>query len=190
MYLEGVFVAASFNYANYNIEFLVCQYRIQRILWGNKRLYVCTNVTLLYYVKYTKEIKMVEYNPSSTVAKISLMLQRKNKTRAELSEFCGISRETIYQSAASKNGLNAKVLLNIAEFLDCPVDYLLGREGYMYDLQKNEVVFLKVKTKPSLMPNESELLKLFQALPESEKYKLLGRLEVLAEQNQPKQETV
>ena len=63
MYREGVFVAALFNYTNYNIEFLVCQHGIQRILWSNKRLYVCTNVTLLYYVKYTKEIKMVEYNP-------------------------------------------------------------------------------------------------------------------------------
>lgn len=133
---------------------------------------------------------MVEYNPSSTVAKISLMLQRKNKTRAELSEFCGISRETIYQSAASKNGLNAKVLLNIAEFLDCPVDYLLGREGYMYDLQRNEVVFQRVQQKPALSTAESQLLSLFRQLPELEKYKLLGRLEVIAEQNQPKQETV
>lgn len=190
MYREGVFVVASFNYTNYNIEFLVCQHGIQRILWNNKRLYVCTNVTLLYYVKYTKEIKMVEYNPSSTVAIISLMLQRKNKTRAELSEFCGISRETIYQSAASKNGLNAKVLLNIAEFLHCPVDYLLGREGYVYDLEKNEVVLKNIKARPQLPREEAELLKLFRQLPELEKYKLLGRLELIAEQNQPKQESV
>lgn len=133
---------------------------------------------------------MVEYNPNTTYSRIKLMLSRVGKTIAELNDFCGISKDTIYQSAGSKNGLNAKVLLNVAEFLDCPVDYLLGREGYMYDLQKNEVVFLNVKTKPSFMPNESELLKLFRALPESEKYKLLGRLEVLAEQNQPKQETV
>jgi transcriptional regulator with XRE-family HTH domain len=118
------------------------------------------------------------------------MLQRKNKTRAELSEFCGISRETIYQSAASKNGLNAKVLLNIAEFLHCPVDYLLGREGYVYDLEKNEVVLKNIKARPQLPREEVELLKLFRQLPELEKYKMLGRLEVLAEQSQPKQETV
>lgn len=133
---------------------------------------------------------MVEYNPNTTYSRIKLMLSRVGKTIAELNDFCGISKDTIYQSAGSKNGLNAKVLLNVAEFLDCPVDYLLGREGYMYDLQRNEVVFQRVQQKPALSTAESQLLSLFRQLPEIEKYKLLGRLEVIAEQNQPKQETV
>lgn len=133
---------------------------------------------------------MVEYNPNTTYSRIKLMLSRVGKTIAELNDFCGISKDTIYQSAGSKNGLNAKVLLNVAEFLDCPVDYLLGREGYMYDLQRNEVVFQRVQQKPALSTAESQLLSLFRQLPEIEKYKLLGRLEVIVEQNQPKQETV
>lgn len=133
---------------------------------------------------------MVEYNPNTTYSRIKLMLSRAGKTIAELNDFCGISKDTIYQSAGSKNGLNAKVLLNVAEFLDCPVDYLLGRDGYMYDIQNNEVVFQRVQQKPALSTAESQLLALFHQLPEIEKYKLLGRLEVLAEQNQPKQETV
>lgn len=129
---------------------------------------------------------MVEYNPNTTYSRIKLMLSRVGKTIAELNDFCGISKDTIYQSAGSKNGLNAKVLLNVAEFLDCPVDYLLGREGYMYDLQRNEVVFQRVQQKPALSTAESQLLSLFRQLPEIEKYKLLGRLEVIVEQNQPK----
>lgn len=133
---------------------------------------------------------MVEYNPNTTYSRVKLMLSRTHKTIVELNEFCGISKDTIYQSAASKNGLNAKVLLNIAEFLHCPVDYLLGREGYVYDLEKNEVVLKNIKTRPPLPHEEIEMLKLFRQLPELEKYKLLGRLELIAEQNQPKEESV
>ena len=86
--------------------------------------------------------------------------------------------------------MTARILYGVAEFLDCPVDYLLGRDGYMYDIQNNEVVFQRVQQKPALSTAESQLLSLFRQLPEIEKYKLLGRLEVIAEQNQPKQETV
>lgn len=133
---------------------------------------------------------MKEYSPAETVARIALMANRRNVTKAALNEAVGVNKDTIHQSARSKSGLTARILYGVAEVLDCPVDYLLGRDGYMYDIQNNEVVFQRVQQKPALSTAESQLLSLFRQLPELEKYKLLGRLELIAEQNQPKEETV
>lgn len=97
---------------------------------------------------------MIEYNPNDTVTRIALLLNRTKKTKKELNDFCGLSKDTIYHSANSKSGLSARVLLNVAEFFQCPVDYLLGRDGYAYDISTNRVVKLS-----SLNKHDQQLVK-------------------------------
>ena len=127
----------------------------------------------------------IEYNPNFTVSRITYLLSRQKKMKKDFNDFCGINKSTLNQSAQSKTGLSASTIFRAALFLDCPSDYLLGLKGYQAD--ENGVVIPRTG---SLSETESQLLALFRQLPEIEKYKILGRLEVIAEQNQPKQETV
>lgn len=126
-----------------------------------------------------------EYNPSITSTRITYLLNAQKKTKKAFNFYCGINKDTVNQSATSKNGLSARTLFRAADFFHCPVDYLLGREGYEVD-KMGEVA----ARAPRLPQAESQLLSLFRQLPEIEKYKLLGRLELMAEQNQPKEESV
>lgn len=127
----------------------------------------------------------IEYNPNFTVSRINYLLAHQKKMKKDFNDFCGINKSTLNQSGQSKTGLSANTIYKAAIFLDCPSDYLLGLKGYQAD--ENGIVSPR---EPELPKTESQLLTLFRQLPEIEKYKILGRLEVLAEQNQPKQETV
>ena len=67
------------------------------------------------------------YISQITVDRIKKIREEKGISAAELNKICELSKNTVSTSANSKNGLSAKILFDISKFLDCSVDYLLGR---------------------------------------------------------------
>lgn len=66
------------------------------------------------------------YNPQITVDRITELRTIKGISLSKLNEACGLNKNTITVSANSKTGLSAKILSDVAKFLGCSVDYLLG----------------------------------------------------------------
>lgn len=67
------------------------------------------------------------YNPQVTVEKIKEIRTKNGIKSDELNKLCALNKNTINSSATSKMGLSAKILFDVANCLDCSVDYLLGR---------------------------------------------------------------
>lgn len=77
------------------------------------------------------------YNPQLTVEKIKKMCEIKNISLAELSEACGLNKNTIAVSANSKTGLSAKILIDVSKYLGCSADYLLGKTDSPTEIVEN-----------------------------------------------------
>lgn len=60
-------------------------------------------------------------------------------------------------------------LIAIADYFDCSIDYLLGRE------QKSSL--------PELTENEQAIVKVFKELTDTQQGEIIGRAKVMAEQN-------
>ncbi|MDE5558341.1 MAG: helix-turn-helix domain-containing protein [Ruminococcus sp.] len=67
------------------------------------------------------------YNSQITSERIKQLAKDKNISLLLLSEQCGLSKDTIKTAGKSENGMKAKNLCMIADYLDVSVDYLLGR---------------------------------------------------------------
>lgn len=72
------------------------------------------------------------YNSQVTSERIKQLTRDKNISLLTLNEQCGLSKDTIKTAGKSENGMKAKNLYMIAEFLDVSVDYLLGRTDEPY----------------------------------------------------------
>lgn len=69
------------------------------------------------------------YNPQVTPILIKIRADSIGMTLAELNKKCGLNKNTISTSATSKYGLSASILCDIADALECSVDYLLERNA-------------------------------------------------------------
>ena len=67
------------------------------------------------------------YNPQITVDRITILRTERNISLSSLNEACNLNKNTIKMSETSKNGLSSAFLYDIANYLDCSTDYLLGR---------------------------------------------------------------
>lgn len=66
------------------------------------------------------------YSADALVNKIEALVQEKKIKKSEMLEACGCNRNTLTQ-LSDKKGLSSFSLARIADYLDCSVDYLLGR---------------------------------------------------------------
>lgn len=66
------------------------------------------------------------YNADNLVNRIETMAKSKKIKKTEMLESCGCNRNTLTQ-LSDKKGLSSFSLARIADYLDCSVDYLLGR---------------------------------------------------------------
>ena len=76
------------------------------------------------------------YNSQVTAYRIKQLARDKNISINDLLTRCGLSKNVISQSSKSEEGIKAKNLYNIAEILNCSVDYLLGRTDVI-DVNQN-----------------------------------------------------
>lgn len=66
------------------------------------------------------------YTSSELVERIESRAKALNIRKTEMLEACGCNRNTLTQ-LSDKKGLSSFSLARIADYLDCSVDYLLGR---------------------------------------------------------------
>lgn len=67
------------------------------------------------------------YNSQLVTERIKQVTKEKNVSMSQLNEICGLSKNAISSAGKSQEGMKAKNLYIIAEYLDVSVDYLLGR---------------------------------------------------------------
>ena len=67
------------------------------------------------------------YNSQLVTERIKQVTKEKNVSMSQLNEICGLSKNAISSAGKSQEGMKAKNLYMIAEYLDVSVDYLLGR---------------------------------------------------------------
>lgn len=67
------------------------------------------------------------YSSQEAAFKIRTLAKEKGVAIADLLENCNLNINALSQSAKSQEGMKAKNLYAIADYLDCSIDYLLGR---------------------------------------------------------------
>ncbi len=67
------------------------------------------------------------YNPQITYERVKELSRVRKISISEINKTAGISENTISQSAKRSEGMGARNLYEIAQCLDCSVDYLLDR---------------------------------------------------------------
>lgn len=110
------------------------------------------------------------YNSQTVVDRIKDTVKAKGSTMSDLNQYCDIDKSTINMSAQKKYGLSAKILYDVSSYLECSVDYLIGRTD------------TPTPAAPSLSPIEERLLSAFRSMPPDEQLMLIGRAEHIAEQ--------
>lgn len=66
------------------------------------------------------------YTSDSLIARIETVAKERKVKKTQMLEACGCNRNTLTQ-LSDKKGLSSFSLARIADYLDCSVDYLLGR---------------------------------------------------------------
>ena len=67
------------------------------------------------------------YQTTNTVERIKMLAQEKNiKTSVMLAD-CGLNKNTLSSMTSRGSWVQANTLAKIADYLDCSMDYLMGR---------------------------------------------------------------
>lgn len=67
------------------------------------------------------------YNSQETIFRIKQRAKEQGIAILDLQTKCDLGRNAISQAAKSQDGMKARNLFAIADYLNCSVDYLLGR---------------------------------------------------------------
>lgn len=108
------------------------------------------------------------YNSQTVVDRIKELVKGQGHTMTDINTYCDIDKSTINMSSQKKYGLSAKILYDAADFLNCSVDYLLGR---------TDTPQLPIS---DLTDDEAELIELYRKLSPREQGDIFGRVDTLA----------
>ena len=67
------------------------------------------------------------YNTNKTVERIKLVAKQKNLKISDMLNACEINKNALWSMKSRGSWLHVNNLAKIADYLDCSVDYLLGR---------------------------------------------------------------
>ena len=67
------------------------------------------------------------YNTNKTVERIKLVAKQENLKISDMLNACEINKNALWSMKSRGSWLHANNLAKIADYLDCSVDYLLGR---------------------------------------------------------------
>lgn len=126
------------------------------------------------------------YNSYEIAERIKILTRQKNFTIKELLEQCELGKNTISKMSSGTDILT-KNMVKIANFLDCSLDFLVGRSDETCNTSnitgsKNVVQQGNVNNSPvtisdilsaPLSEQETELLNIFKSLPPKEKHKVM-----------------
>lgn len=134
------------------------------------------------------------YNPQETYSRIKSLIKIRKTSIGAINEYANLSENTISQSAKGQDGMKARNLFAIAEFLECSVDYLLGRtndplshkersatlsvgndfnnKGFIGNIGNNNSQ-LATNSVNTLDENDLAILSIYKELPPFERAKLM-----------------
>lgn len=119
-----------------------------------------------------KKELLILYKTDKTVERIRLIAKQKNISTGKMLLDCNLNKNTLNSMETRGSWISSNKLGIIADYLDCSVDYLLGREQKF--------------TSSELTDKEQEILSLFKNnLSESQRDMVLERAKTLAEMNAP-----
>lgn len=121
------------------------------------------------------------YTAQLTIDRIQLLIKSRGYTQKKVYADCGINKNTI-NSMTDKKGISSFYLAKIADYLDCSVDYLLGRtnnpqlEGIEAYIAGDNNGIQAVKNNSVTLNNKSELeiQKLLDELSPSNRYRAIA----------------
>lgn len=111
-------------------------------------------------------------------ALFELMLQR-NITQKQLADGIGVSTGNISDWKSGRSSPNIEVLPKIADYLNCSVDYLLGRTD---NPQAHEGISAEISE------DKQNLLEMFDQLHEDDKIRIITKMETIIEDYSEKAE--
>lgn len=94
----------------------------------------------------------------------------KHGTAKQVSQATGISTGNISDWKSGRSFPTAQKLEILADYFDCTIDYLVGREERECSL-------------PELTENEKAIIRVFKDLTDTQQGEIIGRAQVMAEQN-------
>lgn len=119
------------------------------------------------------------YNSQSLVNKIRQTAKSKNILIKTMLDTCGLNVNTLSQ-VSNKKGISSFSLAKIADYLDCSVDYLLGRSTI-----SNSAITAHEKSSTSeLTDDEQKMINIFRSLTQIQQGEIIGRAKVMAEENE------
>ncbi len=127
-----------------------------------------------------------DYISSEIAQRIKLVAKSKGLTVATVLEETNLGRNTMANLKTSMP--KADNLAKIADYLDCSVDYLLGRTSS----SNLKLTINEKSSSPELSEDEQKMIDIFKCLTPMQKGEIIGRAQHMAEQNEEiyKQEDV
>lgn len=104
--------------------------------------------------------------------------REKDLTQKQLAEKIGLSQQVVGYYENEINQPSPDMLIRIADFFQCSIDYLLGRE----DDFGNVVVQNYNSTTPSLSPDEKKLIESYRALDMKNRMHVSAYVEIRLEE--------
>lgn len=111
------------------------------------------------------------YNAKETATRINFMLKSKNLSQKDMLETCDLSKNAISSMLSRGSMLRADNLAKIADYLDCSVDYLLGRDTN---------ALLMENTYP---PETHEMLQIWRLLSYEDRLEIMHMMQYKSERN-------
>ena len=103
--------------------------------------------------------------------RILLLLKRENRDQKELTEYLDLKNSAFSEWKSGKSKSFRKYLIEISEFFDVSIDYLV------YGKEKN--------SSSELTEEEQECISAFRELTRDDQMKFIGRMQATAEQYTP-----
>lgn len=139
------------------------------------------------------------YTAKTTVDRIQLLIKEKGFTQKQVFTECGIDENTV-KRMTDKKGISSFYLAKIADYLDCSVDYLLGRTdipnvynqsnnsgtiqngGNGFQASHNGVVNISSSSEPDKLT--ARFMQRFEELSYEEQFKVMAFVESLKKNQQ------
>ncbi len=114
------------------------------------------------------------YKAQTVVERVQFLIKEQGLTQKDVLKNCDISENALNQMT-DKKGISSFSLAKIADYLNCSVDYLLGRSKDKFNLKSPS---------SELTENEQEIVRIFKDLTETQQGKIIARAQIMAEQNE------
>lgn len=112
------------------------------------------------------------YTAQLTIDRIQNLIKEKGFIQKRVLEECGINENTLKRMTDNK-GMSSFSLAKIADYLNCSVDYLLGRDNISNRKEKSP--------KSDLTDIEQRMLAAFRKISSDDRLIEIGRLELMVE---------